>query len=154
MLSYIEFFIVLNASSTLSLVQAMGTLSEEFLIKYGIKIRCVLALILFSLYLAPLTHDNPETDTSCRYEGGLFKVSWLRSRRLTRNISQIIQYTGVSADLRHSKEELQRSVNKSMFYNFIWPENKYQANHSQSQIPSYQILILPHMITGFAFSEI
>lgn len=68
-------------------VQAYGILSEPFNVKVGLKHGCILAPLLFGVYLMPLiklTHASLGRDagisTQYRLDGSLFNVRRLQSR--------------------------------------------------------------------------
>lgn len=92
-----------------------SNLSAPFPITCGLKQGCVLAPTLFSLYLAAMIHEiphnNPGVEIKYRFDGGIFKLARLKSRRLTNTIKVTeLQYADDNAAAAHSPAELQESV--------------------------------------------
>jgi len=94
-----------------------GDMSEPFPISVGVKQGCVLAPVLFNIYLVAVTfltqqrdhdRDNPGVSLRYRTDGGAFKLSRLRARTLTRNVIVTdLQYADDAAVMAHTPQALQ-----------------------------------------------
>ncbi|XP_068237099.1 uncharacterized protein [Palaemon carinicauda] len=92
-----------------------SNLSALFPITCGLKQGCVLALTLFSLYLAAILyeapHNNPVVAIKYRLDGGIFKLARLKFQRNTNiiNVTEL-QYTDDNTAIADTQEELQELV--------------------------------------------
>ena len=90
-------------------------ITETFPITCGLKQGCVLALTLFSIYLAAMLYelppDNPSIDMRYHIDGSLFNAAPLRSTRHTTVFSlNNLQFADNMAAVASSPEDLERSV--------------------------------------------
>ena len=71
-------------------VSAYGTLSDEFEVTTGVKQGCVMAPVLFNLYMLCVTHllhreaDGEGVDVRYRLDRNLFDLSKLKTRTRTK----------------------------------------------------------------------
>ena len=88
-----------------------SNLSAPFPITCGLKQGCVMALTLFSLYLAAMLyevpHNNPGVEIKYRLDDGIFKLARLSSQRNTNTINVTeLQYAEDNADVAPTQAEL------------------------------------------------
>lgn len=93
--------------------------SEPFLVKSGVKQGCVIAPILFNLFLAAVSnvakqqiHPADGIRLSYRLDGNLFNLRRLHARsRVTEEAIHELQYADDTALVSSSEEGLQRTIN-------------------------------------------
>ena len=98
-------------------VSAYGTLSDEFEVTTGVKQGCVMAPVLFNLFMLCVTHllhreaDGEGVDVRYRLDRNLFDLSKLKARTRTKmcNIKEL-QYADDAAIVAHSPEVLQHMI--------------------------------------------
>lgn len=98
-------------------VSASGVLSEEFEVTTGVKQGCVMAPVLFNIYMLCVTHilhrDAEEEGVDVRYrlDRNLFDLAKLKARTKTKacNIKEL-QYADDAAIVAHSPQVLQSMI--------------------------------------------
>ena len=98
-------------------VSASGTLSDEFEVTTGVKQGCVMAPVLFNLYMLCVTHilhrdaGGEGVDVRYRLDRSLFDLSKLKARTRTKicNIKEL-QYADDAAIVAHSPQVLQHMI--------------------------------------------
>ena len=102
-----------------SRVVHMGEKSEPFPVDAGVSQCCVLAPVLFNLFLASVTRVEARdvraedcVTLSYRLDGSLFNLGRLRARTLTQSVNILdLQYANDAAIVESTGEGLQRSLN-------------------------------------------
>ena len=101
-------------------VIAAGDCSDAFTVATGVKQGCVLAPILFNLFLSAVTttasasfdRDTDGVTLHYRFDGGLFNTRRLRSRtKISKSSLVELQYADDAALVSHSEDGLQRILN-------------------------------------------
>lgn len=98
-------------------VSASGSLSEDFGVTVGVKQGCIMAPVLFNVYMLCVTHllhreaSSEGVDIRYRLDRNLFDLKKLKARTKTHscNIKEL-QYADDAAIVAHSPLELQRMV--------------------------------------------
>lgn len=102
----------------LARVSLGGASSEQFSVQSGVKQGCVLAPVLFNIYLVAVTllsrtQVGPDNGISIRYrfDGGIFNTRRLKAKNLTVS-TQIfeLQYADDATAIAHDSASLQRSL--------------------------------------------
>ena len=102
-------------------VSVAGDVSEPFLVCAGVKQGCVLALVLFNLFIAAVLHvfrlnmDEGSNGIPMRYRydgGGLFHLARFKSHSLCGSVTvSELQYADDAAFLSHTASGIQSAVN-------------------------------------------
>ena len=118
------------------MVIQQGNISETFEINGGLKQGCVLAPTLFALYTAAMMNeiplDAPSVEIRYRLDGGLFKLSRLRSRtKTTFHNFREIQYVDDNDTVTQKPQNLQRTADQ---FNAAYKHFGMDVNTEKTQV--------------------